>query len=78
MLCRNHKCGCRPCLKLMPNDCKMMPVSAGLVEDTNPRAVPRFIHSDRPSTEARHTWNERNPPPYFFGECVLATTSLQE
>ena len=61
---RKRACGCQSCLKLMPEDCLLLPgcnFDAGV---TSP-GTKLTLCCAQPSPEARHIRNARNPLPDF-------------
>ena len=58
-------CGCQPCLRLEPG-CTMTLENVELKAGTTANASNVVLVPARPTPEARHTRNARNPLPDFF------------
>lgn len=80
---RLRVCGCQPCLRLDPENCELMPTNTELQAGTTPRGFDVHLHPARPSPEARHTRNARNPLPEFcesiaVGENIVVRQATEE
>ena len=79
---RESACGCPPCLKMIPENCLLLPGS-NLEEGTVPAGSTIRLDPAQPSPEARHTRNARNPLPDFctglkIGNNVVARIAEEE
>ena len=62
---RQRACGCQPCFRLKPLDCKLTPANTDVKAGTTPQSMTVTIKPLREAPEARHTRNARNPLPEF-------------
>ena len=81
--CRERACGCRPCLRLICDDCTLTRSNTTLAAGTTPKATTKKLYSARPAPAARHTRNNRNPLPEFcmslnVGMNVIVRISKEE
>ena len=56
-----------------PEKCELMPTSTELLAGTTPRGFDVTLRPARPSPEARHTRNARNPLPDFREQLDVGT-----
>ena len=68
---RLRVCGCQPCLRLDFENCELVPTNTRLGAGTTPRGFNVILHPARPSPEARHTRNARNPLPEFCQQIAV-------
>ena len=64
LVCREHACGCWPCLKL-EDGCTLTLDNTTVAAGTTPKASTVVMYSARPAPAAPHTRNARNPLPEF-------------
>lgn len=79
---RERACGCQPCFRLLPG-CTLTRSNINLKGGTTAKASNIVLLPARPTPEARHTRNARNPLPEFckklkVGENVIVRVANEE